>query len=50
MTRTSGEPNQPKQEQEVVPMATFAVTATNVAIERLLEVTDNPRCRFLLQP
>jgi hypothetical protein len=25
------------------------VTKTNVAIERLLEVTENPRHRFLLQ-
>jgi hypothetical protein len=30
-------------------MPTFDITQTNIAVERLLEVTDNPRHRFLLQ-
>jgi hypothetical protein len=30
-------------------MTKFDITKTNVAIERLLEVTENPRHRFLLQ-
>ena len=29
-------------------MASFDITKTNIAVERLLEVTDNPRHRFLL--
>jgi hypothetical protein len=30
-------------------MAKYDITKTNLAIEKLLEVTDNPRHRFLLQ-
>ena len=30
-------------------MPKFDITKLNVAIDRLLEVTDNPRHRFLLQ-
>jgi hypothetical protein len=33
-----------------VTMPKYDVTKTNLAIERLLEVTENPRHRFLLQP
>jgi hypothetical protein len=31
-------------------MLKLDVTKTNLAIEKLLEVTENPRHRFLLQP
>jgi hypothetical protein len=30
-------------------MGRFDITATNVAVERLLEVTENPRHRYLLE-